>query len=413
MEGGDLEEEGEEVIRAALMAAKLPESSAHAYAQKMVLDGCDSEKILCDTDIVGDDEFAMWGVKTIHAKLINKYREGRAGMLHGGGGGPPATRPAQISHTQAPPSPSSRPLKPHADPTIPTPEKPAATTRTSKPPPAASPTTSRAPTEDPPGSAASGSHATPSKGSPPTVPPPAEAVAEAEAALARAVAECLATAHSLGEGHPDLTSWTQAAMMAGSDAPNDFHSTMDPTGKTKLAPHEPRASAERRCMELVVALDKARAPTQEARDEQMVGRGVTLRVLRELLAEARRAKPGVERMATWQVVRDVVQPATRRRRCRYVELLRGLGVGRATVFCSHTWGAPFEDLVAAVELAVGGESEGIHVWVDILAVRQWPGNGADLAFGPVVRDTEALVLVAQHLDSVAAMDFKARWPSLG
>ena len=103
MEGGDLVEEGEEVIRAALMAAKLPESSAHAYAQKMVLDGCDSEKILCDTDIVGDDEFAMWGVKTIHAKLINKYREGRAGMLHGGGGVSPSRIRRMTSHRTATP----------------------------------------------------------------------------------------------------------------------------------------------------------------------------------------------------------------------------------------------------------------------------------------------------------------------
>ena len=53
-------------------------------------------------------------------------------------------------------------------------------------------------------------------------------------------------------------------------------------------------------------------------------------------------------------VRDFIRPATRRRRCRYVELLKE-GVGRATVFVSHAWGAPYEDLVAAVGHALNGD----------------------------------------------------------
>ena len=59
--------------------------------------------------------------------------------------------------------------------------------------------------------------------------------------------------------------------------------------------------------------------------------------------------------------------------------------------------------MAAVEHALNGDVS-IFVWVDIFAVRQWPGNVADLAFEPVVRDTEALLLVAAHLDSVAEME---------
>ena len=40
---------------------------------------------------------------------------------------------------------------------------------------------------------------------------------------------------------------------------------------------------------------------------------------------------------------------------------------------------------------------------DIFAVRQWPGNGADLDFRPVVRDANAFLLVAQYPDLHSSM----------
>ena len=54
---------------------------------------------------------------------------------------------------------------------------------------------------------------------------------------------------------------------------------------------------------------------------------------------------------TYEVVRDIIKPLTRQRRCRFVELpeVAATGcVGRAQVFVSHTWGAPFGLLVAAL-----------------------------------------------------------------
>ena len=39
----------------------------------------------------------------------------------------------------------------------------------------------------------------------------------------------------------------------------------------------------------------------------------------------------------------------------------------------------------------------------VFAVRQWPGNRADLDFRPVVKLCRAFVLVAAHLDEVAAI----------
>ena len=58
--------------------------------------------------------------------------------------------------------------------------------------------------------------------------------------------------------------------------------------------------------------------------------------------------------------------------------LAGLGrLGRARVFVSHTWGTLFANTVAAVAHALPDDA---YVWLDIFAVRQWPGNGADLSF---------------------------------
>ena len=49
---------------------------------------------------------------------------------------------------------------------------------------------------------------------------------------------------------------------------------------------------------------------------------------------------------TWRVVRDVIKPATAATRCRYAELpFMESSRGRADVFASHCWGAPWGDLV--------------------------------------------------------------------
>ena len=112
-----------------------------------------------------------------------------------------------------------------------------------------------------------------------------------------------------------------------------------------------------------------------------------------------------------QVVSEIIRPLTAnpperlccRPRCRFAELLKGMGspvadhVGPATVFrsikcdnaymqcalcslcltpvvlcSSHTWRAPFEDLVAST---CDGAATTRRLWVDIFAVRQvWTGS---------------------------------------
>ena len=60
------------------------------------------------------------------------------------------------------------------------------------------------------------------------------------------------------------------------------------------------------------------------------------------------------------------------------------------MFASHCWGGKWGDLVAAV--CAGADKLRRVVWIDIFAVRQWPGNSADLDFRGVVRRVNATIV---------------------
>merc|ERR1712185_467691 len=97
----------------------------------------------------------------------------------------------------------------------------------------------------------------------------------------------------------------------------------------------------------------------------------------------------------WEAVQFLVKPATEQHnRCRFAELpLVRRFTGPATVFASHCWRGKWGDLVAAV--CAGADKARRVVWIDVFAVRQWPGNGADLDFRGVIRRSAAtLVAVA-------------------
>jgi len=71
--------------------------------------------------------------------------------------------------------------------------------------------------------------------------------------------------------------------------------------------------------------------------------------------------------------------------------------GKATIFISHCWGAAWGDLVAA---ACVGASPDRLVWIDIFAVRQWPGNTADLDFRGVISACKAAIVSVSLLPSM-------------
>ena len=102
--------------------------------------------------------------------------------------------------------------------------------------------------------------------------------------------------------------------------------------------------------------------------------------------------------STYEVVRNIIVPTTREKRCRYADL-PGMKqyVGPATVFMSHCWGARFGDLVGA---ACHGARSNRYVWIDIFAVRQWPGNRDDLDFRSVVNLCHAMVVSCSPVEGL-------------
>ena len=76
---------------------------------------------------------------------------------------------------------------------------------------------------------------------------------------------------------------------------------------------------------------------------------------------------------TWEVVQYLVKPSTEGKgRCRFMELAAVREyAGAASVFMSHCWGGRWGDLVAA---ACAGADANRVVWIDVFAVRQWPGG---------------------------------------
>ena len=93
---------------------------------------------------------------------------------------------------------------------------------------------------------------------------------------------------------------------------------------------------------------------------------------------------------TERVVHDIIVPATRARRCRFAHLPTVTPfTGPARVFMSHCWGARWGDLVLA---SIQGAREDRIVWIDVFAVRQWPGNDADLDFRGVIQGCAAVVI---------------------
>jgi len=104
---------------------------------------------------------------------------------------------------------------------------------------------------------------------------------------------------------------------------------------------------------------------------------------------------------TWRVVRDIICAATEDNRCRYTDLdVAKDHIGPATVFASHCWGAPWGDLVAAVCCHADSQR---RIWIDVFAVRQWPGNGADLHFVGIMRRCNAFMLATTLVPDVAAL----------
>ena len=123
-------------------------------------------------------------------------------------------------------------------------------------------------------------------------------------------------------------------------------------------------------------------------------------------------------MSTLDVMKNFIKPATEETFCRYVEIIAITSpgsVGKADAFASHTWRAPFRDLVAALSHVMSDDQ---YVWIDIFAVLQWNAEDgmpeelvvekqADLDFAKVVKACDYFLLVGSHVEAVAQLDVVA------
>ena len=66
-----------------------------------------------------------------------------------------------------------------------------------------------------------------------------------------------------------------------------------------------------------------------------------------------------------------------------------------------TRGAPFANTVAAIAHALPDEA---HIWLDVLAVREWPGNKRDLDFEPTIAATDGFLLCTTHVEALAKLN---------
>jgi len=135
-------------------------------------------------------------------------------------------------------------------------------------------------------------------------------------------------------------------------------------------------------------------PAREMHAERLLGLGIRISAL-IAFAYAHNCWD----WTTADVVRDIIKPVTREHnRCRYGDIPEMKACfGRATVFMSHCWGATFGDLIGA---ACHGARKDRVVWIDIFAVRQWPGNVADLDFRGVLGKCGAVVVSTSPVDGL-------------
>ena len=145
--------------------------------------------------------------------------------------------------------------------------------------------------------------------------------------------------------------------------------------------------------------DAAAAPTPAATADRLHQFGIQIGFLLFMTF-----KLDLWKWKTWEVVQFLVKPATEHHnRCRFAELpLVRRFTGPATVFASHCWGAKWGDLVAAV--CAGADKARRVVWIDVFAVRQWPGNGADLDFRGVIQRTAATIVAVAPVEGRLAED---------
>ena len=135
--------------------------------------------------------------------------------------------------------------------------------------------------------------------------------------------------------------------------------TATSTGCASSQPIAPEPKTRPATTAMGCASSQPVAPEPKTHSRRGVHAGVQLGWLKHFVE---RVPPG---MSTLDVVLKIIKPATKERLCRYVLLAEEESpgaVGTAKIFASHTWRAPFRDLVAALAHVADDKD---YVWIDV------------------------------------------------
>ena len=123
----------------------------------------------------------------------------------------------------------------------------------------------------------------------------------------------------------------------------------------KIGAGSHRHKAEGRVMSRIMAVDKKEEESHDRPKCAASYRGVRVGWLKKF------AESVPSEWTTAEVVERKIKPETAQTRCRYIHRLAHGDIGEAKLFCSHTWGAPFKDLVAAIAHVA---SDDLFAWVE-------------------------------------------------
>ena len=165
-----------------------------------------------------------------------------------------------------------------------------------------------------------------------------------------------------------------------------------------------RIKLEKRLEEIT---DQANAEDISSKSDDDIGkksqeRGISIRFLLEFTR-----KYQCWDWNSWDVIKNIIKPATEARRCRFVELddMKD-NFGPAHTFISYAQAGKWGDLVAAI---LDGDADlNRYIWLDVFSVRQWPSKIPDLDFKYTIKHCGSFIAVCSNTNSISNDDDKKK-----
>ena len=139
--------------------------------------------------------------------------------------------------------------------------------------------------------------------------------------------------------------------------------------------------------------------------EKHVGKQSALRGVKLGLLVFITRKFNLWKMNSWEVIRKLIKPLTKRDRCRFTELsFVQPYVGQADTFVSYAQAGVWGDLIAA--LLDGNADLDRMIWLDVCAIRQWPNKTPDLDFQATIANCSSFIIVCSSIPQIGDMSWR-------